>query len=60
MKLLAIVIALAGWLLPVAGLALTSSNSIRLALCLLGIGICSFAIVGMLNPAYMKHAIWKQ
>ncbi len=60
MKLLAIVVALIGWLLPVAGLALTSSQSIRLALCLLGIGLCSFAILGMLNSAYIKHAIWKQ
>ena len=60
MKLFAIVIALLGWLVPVAGLALTASNSIRLALCLLGLGMCSFAILGMLNPAYVKHAIWKQ
>jgi hypothetical protein len=60
MKLLAIVIALLGWLVPVAGLALTPSNSIRLALCLLGIGMCSFAILGMLNPAYVKHAVWKK
>ena len=60
MKLFAIVIALLGWLVPVAGLALTASNSFRLALCLLGLGMCSFAILGMLNPAYVKHAIWKQ
>jgi hypothetical protein len=60
MKLLAILIALFGWLLPVAGLALTASNTIRLALCLLGIGITSFAILGMLNRAHLKHAIWKQ
>ncbi|MBZ5630827.1 MAG: hypothetical protein LAO06_18380 [Acidobacteriia bacterium] len=60
MKLLAIVVALLGWLLPLAGLALTASNTIRLALCLLGIGMCTFAILGMLNRAHMKHAIWKQ
>jgi hypothetical protein len=60
MKLFAIVIVLLGWLVPVAGLALTPSNSIRLALCLLGIAICSFAILGMLNPAYVKHAVWKK
>ena len=60
MKLFAIVIALLGWLVPVAGLALTASNSIRLALCLLGLAMCSFAIIGMLNPAHVKHAIWKQ
>ena len=60
MKLLAILIALFGWLLPVAGLTLTASNTARLALCLLGIGICSFAILGMLNRAYLKQAIWKQ
>jgi hypothetical protein len=31
-----------------------------LALSLLGIGMCTFAILGMLNRAYLKHAIWKQ
>lgn len=60
MKLLAIVVALLGWLLPLAGLVLTGSNTIRLALSLLGIGMCIFAILGMLNRAYLKHAIWKQ
>ena len=60
MKILAIVVALFGWLLPVAGLTLTASNTIRLALCLLGIGMCSFAILGMLNRAYLKNAIWKR
>ncbi len=60
MKILAIVVALLGWLIPVAGLTLTASNSLRLALCLLGIAMCSFAILGMLNRAYVKHAIWKQ
>ena len=59
MKILALVVALLGWLLPVFGLILTDSNTIRLALCLLGIGLCGFAILGMLNPAYVKHAIWK-
>ncbi len=60
MKAFAIVFALLGWLLPVSGLVLTSSNTVRLGLCLLGIGMCGFAILGVLNRAYLKHAIWKQ
>lgn len=60
MKLLAIIVVLLGWLLPLAGLTLTASNSIRLALCMAGIGICSFGIIAMLNPAHLKHAIWKR
>ncbi len=59
MKLFAILLALFGWLLPVSALVLTASNTIRLVACLLGIGICGVAILGMLNRAYLKHAIWK-
>jgi hypothetical protein len=59
MKLFAILLALFGWLLPVSALVLTPSNTIRLVACLLGIGICGFAILGMLNRAYLKHAVWK-
>ncbi|HVP44177.1 MAG TPA: hypothetical protein VMS96_12150 [Terriglobales bacterium] len=59
MKILAIVVAVLGWLLPILGLVLTASNPVRLTLCVLGIGLCSLAVLGMLNPAYVKHAIWK-
>lgn len=59
MKLIGIVLALAGWLLPVLSLSWTSSNGSRLVFCLLGIGLCLTGILKFLNGGYLKQAIWK-
>ncbi len=60
MKLVGILLAVFGWLLPVVGLSLTSSTGVRMFLCILGIAITLFAILGVLNKAHLKEAIWKQ
>lgn len=60
MKLVGILLAVFGWLLPVVGLSLTSSTGVRMFLCILGIAITLFAILGVLNRAHLKEAIWKQ
>lgn len=59
MKVLGIVLALLGWLVALSGILLTQGNGARLALAVFGIGISIFGILGVLNPAYQKHAIWK-
>ncbi len=60
MKALGILLALVGWLLPVIGLSMTSSNGARIFLCLLGLAISFVGIIGVLNKAHLKEAIWKQ
>jgi uncharacterized membrane protein len=60
MKVLGLLMAVAGWLLPVFGLALTESTAARLVLSVVGLGICVVGILGVLNPAYVKDAIWKK
>lgn len=60
MKFLGLLLAVCGWLIPVAGLTWTSSSVIRLTLCLLGIAMCLVGILGFLNGAYLRQAIWKQ
>ena len=60
MKFLGLLLALCGWLIPVAGLTATSSSAIRLVLCLLGIAMCLMGILAFLNGAYLKQAIWKR
>ena len=60
MKLLGVLLALCGWLLPVAGLMWTTSTGLRLTLCLVGIAICITGILGFLNTAYLKQALWKK
>ena len=60
MKILGLLLAVGGWLVPVLGLALTGSAALRLVICLVGIGMCLVGILGFLNPAYVKDAVWKK
>jgi hypothetical protein len=60
MKILGLLLAVGGWLIPVAGLALTTSVAIRLVLCLVGIALWGVGIFGCVNPAYVKDAVWKR
>jgi len=60
MKAVGILMALAGWILPVVGLSMTSSNGARIALCIVGLVISLTGIIGVLNKAHLKEAIWKQ
>jgi hypothetical protein len=59
MKIVGIVMALVGWLLPVVSLPLTQSLSVRFVLVVLGLIISLVGILGVLNNAHLKHAIWK-
>jgi hypothetical protein len=60
MKIVGVLLAVFGWLLAVGGLSMTSSNGGRLALCIVGIGITLTGILGVLNKAHLKEAIWKK
>ena len=60
MKAVGILLALAGWILPVVGLSMTSSNGARIALCIVGLAISLTGIIGVLNKAHLKEAIWKR
>jgi hypothetical protein len=59
MKLMGIVLVIAGWLIPVISLAETQSNTVRLVMAMIGIAITLVGILGVLNRAHLKHAIWK-
>ena len=60
MKLVGILLALAGWLIPVAALSITLPVGGRLIVSLVGIGISLIGILVVLNGAHQKHAIWKK
>jgi hypothetical protein len=60
MVVVGIVVTLLGFALSVASLGMAASVGGRLIMTLLGIGISLFGIIGLLNPAYMKNAIWKK
>jgi hypothetical protein len=60
MRILGILLALAGWLLPVVALSITQSTGARFGACVLGIIISLVGILGVLNSAHMAEAIWKK
>ena len=60
MKLVGVLLAVFGWLLPVVARNMTSSTGMRMFLCILGIGVTLAAILGVLNKAHQKEAVWKQ
>ena len=60
MKLVGILLALAGWLVPIAALPMSLGTGARLVVSLVGIGISLIGILGVLNAAHLKHAIWKK
>jgi hypothetical protein len=55
-----IAITLLGFLLSVLSLGITSSVSVRLVIVLLGLAISLFGIIGLINRAYLKTAIWRK
>jgi hypothetical protein len=60
MVFLGIVVTLAGWLISVSSLALAAGNSGRLVIVVAGILVSLVGILGVLNQAYLKNAIWKR
>jgi hypothetical protein len=58
MKIVGVLVAILGFAVSIAGLALNSMAA-RFALVLVGLAASLFAILGLLNSAHLKHAIWK-
>jgi hypothetical protein len=55
-----LLIMLAGFLLSLLSLTLASAVGVRMALVLAGIAITLFGLIGVLNRAYLKNALWKR
>ncbi|HWY05454.1 MAG TPA: hypothetical protein VNY24_01260 [Candidatus Acidoferrales bacterium] len=60
MILIGILVTLAGFVLSVLSLAATSSVAGRLTMVLAGMAISLFGILGLLNKAFLKNAVWKK
>lgn len=60
MILLGLLITVAGLLISVFSLSLTTSVNGRLVLVLLGIAVSLFGVIGVLNREYVKNAIWRR
>jgi hypothetical protein len=59
MVFLGLLVTFAGFLLSVLSLGLASGVGARLGIVLVGIAVSLFGIIGMINPAYLKNAVWK-
>lgn len=59
MAFVGLAVTLLGFVVAVASLGITSSNTARLVIVLAGIVVSLVGIIGVLNQAYMKNAIWK-
>ena len=60
MTIVGLLITLAGFLLSLLSLSLASSTGARMGLVLAGIATSLAGIIGVINPAYLKNAIWKR
>jgi hypothetical protein len=60
MAIVGLVVTFAGFLVPVVSLGITESAMGRLGGAVVGIAISLFGILGIINPAYQKNAIWKK
>ena len=60
MALVGVAITFAGFLLAAASVGIAGGTSARLIVVLAGIAISLVGIIGVINPAYMKTAVWKK
>jgi uncharacterized membrane protein len=60
MALVGLAMTFAGFLLAALSVGITSSNTGRLGLVLVGIVVSLVGIMGVINPAYQKNAVWKK
>lgn len=60
MVALGLLLTFLGFLISLLSVALTSSMTGRLVITLIGLAISLFGVIGVLNRAYLKNAIWKR
>ena len=60
MILIGILVTFLGFVISVLSLAATSSVGGRLIMVVAGMAVSLFGILGLLNKAYLKNAIWKK
>jgi hypothetical protein len=59
MRIIGILVILLGWLIAVSSVEV-SSTGLQLVVTLFGLGVILAGIMGILNQAHLKNAIWKQ
>jgi hypothetical protein len=60
MAFVGLIITLAGFLLAFVSVGVMAGTGGRLVMVLAGIVVSLVGIIGVITPAYRKHAVWKQ
>lgn len=60
MALVGLAITFLGFLLAASSVGISAGTAGRLGIVLVGIIVILVGIIGVINPAYMKNAIWKK
>jgi cytochrome c biogenesis protein CcdA len=60
MALVGLVVTFVGFLISAASVGMMSATGGRLVMVLIGIAVSLFGIMGIINPAYQKDAVWKR
>jgi hypothetical protein len=60
MALVGLLVTFAGFLLAASSVGLATATGVRLILVLAGIVLSLGGIMGIINPAYQKNAVWKR
>ncbi len=60
MVYLGLLITVLGFVISLLSLGMATSINARMVMTLAGIAISLFGIIGIINPAYLKTAIWKR
>jgi hypothetical protein len=60
MAFIGVLITLLGFVIAVLSVAVTSSVGGRMVVVLIGIAVCLIGIIGVINRAFLKNAIWRR
>ena len=60
MAIAGLLVTMLGFIISLLSLIMAESAGARLAIVLAGLAVSLIGIFGLLNPAYVKNAIWRQ
>ena len=60
MAIAGLVVTISGFLVAAGSVGVATANGVRLVIVLVGIAISLGGIIGLINPAYQKNAVWKR
>lgn len=60
MAIAGLIVTLLGFIIAVASLGMSSSVSGRMVIVLIGLAVSLIGIIGLINPAFQKKAVWKK